>query len=144
MAFTGIGKLLKDFVINTLTTNDKTIPGAINELNENLTIKPVNSEGAVGRARITLPDELTSKSIIHVVCQLDISTQNVKRQNFDLSYLTDLSDNLNAYFVTGGKANETYYQFCEIMANRKFIQLNSFWVDGQDRVDEVRTWVSYR
>ena len=33
MSFTGIGKLLKDFVINTLTTNDKTIPGAINELN---------------------------------------------------------------------------------------------------------------
>lgn len=36
MAFTGIGKLLKDFVINTLTTNDKTIPGAINELNGKL------------------------------------------------------------------------------------------------------------
>lgn len=43
MAFTGIGKLLKDFVVNTLTTNNKTIPGAINELksstdelNENL------------------------------------------------------------------------------------------------------------
>ncbi len=40
MAFTGIGKLLKDFVVNTLTTNNKTIPGAINELNENtITIK---------------------------------------------------------------------------------------------------------
>lgn len=36
MAFTGIGKLLKDFAVNTLTTNNKTIPMAINELNENL------------------------------------------------------------------------------------------------------------
>lgn len=39
MSFTGIGKLLKDFVINTLTTNDKTIPGAINELNGNMEVK---------------------------------------------------------------------------------------------------------
>lgn len=42
MSFTGIGKLLKDFVINTLTTNNKTIPGAINELNGNLQNKQNN------------------------------------------------------------------------------------------------------
>ncbi len=32
MNFTGVGKLLKDFVVSTLTTSNKTIPGAINEL----------------------------------------------------------------------------------------------------------------
>lgn len=36
MAFTGIGKLLKDFIVNTLTTTDKTIPGAINELAQDI------------------------------------------------------------------------------------------------------------
>lgn len=32
MAFTGIGKSIKDFIVSNLTTTNKTIPGAINEL----------------------------------------------------------------------------------------------------------------
>lgn len=36
MALTGIGKLIKDYVISNLTTTNKTIPGAINELDSTL------------------------------------------------------------------------------------------------------------
>lgn len=36
MAITGIGKLIKDYVISNLNTTSKTIPGAINELDSTL------------------------------------------------------------------------------------------------------------
>ena len=66
MAFTGIGKLLKDFVVNTLTTNNKTIPGAINELNENLTYKHITGtsfENAVSNVYLDRPTTIWGQNL---------------------------------------------------------------------------------
>ena len=70
MAFTGIGKLLKDFVVNTLTTNDKTIPGAINELNEKkVTLYRAEFSGTSGT--ITLSDAVENYDWIEF-CYLSV------------------------------------------------------------------------
>ena len=58
--------------------------------------------------------------------------------------LGSMDANKDAYFVSGGYYNDSYYVFCEICANRSRIRLNSAMHNGQNVLQYARIWVFYR
>lgn len=137
---TNIGNLA-----NLATTDKGSLVGAVNELNEDMALKPItDSAGLSGNTQCPLPGNLSGKNTIHIVTQVNRSSGTVVRQTFDLNFVSDLRDSIVSYFVAGGYANSDYNQYIEIAATRSYVRVNSFFVNGENVLNSAKTWVSYR
>ena len=80
-------------------------------------------------------------SEIHVVVQWTIN-EAISRQS--KTFLKSDLTSQDAYFILGGYHSNSFYQFCEIMANTNGIKVNSIMQNGINFTTSARMWVGYR
>ena len=134
---------LAAWTFNTLTTNDKTLPGALNELNSKLAWKKVTeSSGVAGGVYVNLSQIINTATEIHVVVQF-IVDGHPRRYSQTLNAENDLTD-VDGYFPLGGYYNTQYHDWCEIAASRSHVKCHSLANNGNNCLADAKMWVSYR
>ena len=147
-----MGKALTDSIgtlTNLETTEKSSLVGAINELtnaiselNGKLQWKNLTGvEGVLANQMIYYDDIYDQISEIHVVVQWTIN-ETISRQS--KTFLKSDLTSQGAYFILGGYHSNSFYQFCEIMANKNGIRMNSAMQNGINFTTSAKMWVRYR